>query len=55
MPLNRGSSAKAISPNIRELSHALRAHGGKGGKPQSAATAHKRAVAASMRMARKSK
>jgi hypothetical protein len=50
MPLKHGSNAKAVSSNIKELTKALAAHGGKGGKHESHAEAHKRAVAAAMRM-----
>lgn len=51
MPLEKGKSKKVVSGNIHELQKALMKHGGKGGKPQSKAVAHKRAVAAAMRMA----
>lgn len=54
MPLKKGSSQKAVSSNIVELTHALSQHGGKGGSKQSHVEAHKRAVAAAMRMARES-
>ena len=51
VPLKKGKSKKVVGENIHELQKALMKHGGKGGKPQSKKVAHKRAVAAAMRMA----
>ena len=51
MPLRKGKSQAAISYNIKELTDSMMKHGGKGGKRQSKAVAHKRAVAAALHMA----